>query len=149
MTKFNTFQPFPSTEMLDSFLPSTLGFDRVFDLLDHVTDTVNSSNLAFPPVNVVKVSEHSYAVEMAVAGFKKEEIDVTVEKNNLTISGKKAEKDEREYLVKGIAGRSFSRTFVVLDTIVVKEASLKDGILSVHLENVVPDATKANKIVIK
>lgn len=132
MTNLNTF---PS---LDRLLPHTLAFSRVFDMLDDAANLANSSNLAFPPVNVIQKDENNFVVELAVAGYKKEEIDVTLEKTHLTISGKKSEKDERNYLVKGIAGRSFTRTFVVLDTIEVKEATLTDGILSVQLENVVP-----------
>jgi molecular chaperone IbpA len=132
----------------DRLVPYTFGFDRVFDMLDDAANIANSSNLAFPPVNVIQKDENNFVVELAVAGYKKEEIDVTLEKTHLTISGKKSEKDERNYLVKGIAGRSFTRKFVVLDTIEVKEATLTDGILSVQLENVVP-TLPVRKITIK
>jgi len=132
----------------DHFLPKTLGFDRMFDVLDHAADLVNNNNTAFPPVNVVRTDDYNYVVELAVAGYKEEEIEITAEKNTLTISGKKSEKDERNYLVKGIAGRSFSRTFVLADTVVVGDASLVDGILSVQLENVIPETQKLRKITI-
>lgn len=133
----------------DSFLPSTLGFDRVFDVLDHVSNQVNSSNGAFPPVNVVKVDDSNYLIEVAVAGYVKDEIEVSVEKNLLIINGKKPEKDERQYIVKGIAGRQFQRKFVLADTIVVGDSTLTDGILTISLENVVPETQKSRKIAIK
>lgn len=133
---------------LDRYLPATLGFDRMFDVLDHATDLVNNSNTAFPPVNIVRVGESNYLVELAVAGYKEEEIEISTEKNTLKISGKKSDKDERTYFVKGIAGRSFTRQFVIADTIVVGNATLADGILSVELENVVPEAQKPRRIAI-
>jgi molecular chaperone IbpA len=143
MTNLNSFPSF------DRFLPSALGFDRMFDALDHAADLVNHSNTAFPPVNVISVDEHNYIVELAVAGYTDEEIEVTSEKNVLTVTGKKTDKDERSYLVKGIAGRSFARKFVLADTVVVKDASLNNGILSIDLENVIPETQKPRKITIK
>jgi molecular chaperone IbpA len=134
---------------LERYLPSTLGFDRMFDVLDHAADVVNNTNTAFPPVNVVRVDDSNYVVELAVAGYKDEEIEITAEKNTLKISGKKSDKDERSYLVKGIAGRSFTRAFILADTIVVRDASLENGILSVSLENVIPEEQKPRKIAIK
>jgi molecular chaperone IbpA len=134
---------------INRYLPSTLGFDRMFDVLDHAADVVNNSNTAFPPVNVVRIDDNNYTVELAVAGYTNDEIELSVEKNVLTITGKKADKDERNYLVKGIAGRSFSRKFVLADTIVVGDASLNDGILTVQLENVIPESQKPRKISIK
>ena len=131
---------------LDRFLPSTLGFDRMFHVLDHAADLVNNSNTAFPPVNVVRLDDFNYVVELAIAGYKDAEIDITTEKNTLKIVGKKTEKDERNYLVRGIAGRSFSRSFILADTVVVRGASLTDGILAVVLENVIPEEQKPRKI---
>ena len=77
-----------------------------------------------------------------------EEVEITAAKNSLKIEGKKIDKDEREYLVKGIAGRSFSRTFVLADTVVVRDAVLADGILTVSLENVIPEEQKPHKVTI-
>jgi molecular chaperone IbpA len=137
-----------TNNIFDRYLPSALGFDRVFDVLDHAADVTNSTNLAFPPVNIVKVDEYNYAVELAVAGFAEEEITVETEKNTLKISGKKAEKDERTYLIKGIAGRSFYRHFVLSDTMVVRDAALKNGVLTVSLENIIPEEQKPRKIAV-
>ena len=133
---------------LNRFVPSTVGFDRMFEVLDHVADIVGNSNTTFPPVNVVKVEDYKYNIELAIAGYKMEEVEITAAKNSLKIEGKKIDKDEREYLVKGIAGRSFSRTFVLADTVVVRDAVLADGILTISLENVIPEEQKPHKVTI-
>lgn len=137
-----------TNNLFDRYLPSALGFDRVFDVLDHANDFINSSNATFPPVNIVKLDDVNYAVELAIAGFTEEEVSVETEKNLLKISGRKAEKDERTYVVKGIAGRTFSRQFVLADTMVVRDAALKNGVLTVSLENVIPEAQKPRKIAV-
>lgn len=130
------------------FLPAALGFDRMFDVLDHASDVLNSSNGAFPPANVVRVDDYNFLVELAVAGYKLDEIEILAEKNLLKISGKKAEADDRTYVIKGIAGRSFERQFVLADTVVVGAANLVDGILSVELQNVIPEEQKPRKVAI-
>jgi len=131
---------------LDRYLPATLGFEHLFDILDRAADVVNSTNTTFPPVNVVALEDNKWIIELAVAGYKNEEIDVSVEKNSLKIVGKKADKDERKYLAKGIAGRQFTRVFLLADTVVVNDAVLADGILSVYLENIVPEEQAARKV---
>ena len=97
----------------ERYLPSLLGFENVFTALDNAAHLVTSGASAFPPVNVVKQDEYNFTVELAVAGYKLDEIDIVAEKNSLKVTGKKTETDERNYLVKGIAGRSFSRQFVL------------------------------------
>jgi len=133
----------------ERYLPSLLGFENVFAALDNAAHLVTTGASAFPPVNIVKTGEYTFTVELAVAGYKLDEIDITAEKNSLKVTGKKAETDDRNYLVKGIAGRMFSRQFVLSDTVVVRDASLADGILSIFLENVIPDEQKPRKIQIK
>lgn len=130
----------------DRFLSSTLGFDRIFNILEN---TNNVTTASFPPVNIVKLDEDNFVIELAVAGYKQSEIEITSQLNSLKIVGKKEEKDERTYVSKGIAGRSFSRDFTLADTIVVRDADLVDGILSVRLENVIPEEKKPRKIAIK
>jgi molecular chaperone IbpA len=110
---------------------------------------LTSTASTFPPVNIIKTGDYTYNVELAVAGYKRDEIEITAEKNSLRVSGKKTEKDEKEYLAKGIAGRSFSRQFVLSDTVVVQGAELADGILSISLENVIPESQKPRKVEIK
>jgi len=138
-----------STYGLDRLLPTALGFENAFAALDNAAHLLTASQTAFPPVNIIKTGDYTYNVELAVAGYKRDEIEITAEKNSLRVTGKKAEKDEREYLTKGIAGRSFSRQFVLSDTVVVQSAELADGILSIELENVIPEEQKPRKIEIK
>ena len=133
MTNITTLSSIP----FDRLLPSALGFDNVFATLDNAAHLLTSTATSFPPVNIVKTGDYTFNVELAVAGYKRDEIEITAERNSLRVTGKKTEKDEREYLAKGIAGRSFSRQFVLSDTVVVQGAELADGILSVQLENVI------------
>ena len=134
---------------LDRLLPTALGFENAFAALDNAAHLITASQTAFPPVNVIKTDEYNFIVELAIAGYKLDEIEITTERNSLKVTGKKAEEDDRVYLVKGIAGRKFSRQFVLSDTVVVRDAVLADGVLSIHLENVIPEEQKPRKIEIK
>ena len=134
---------------LDRLLPTALGFENAFAALDNASHLLTASQTAFPPVNIVKKDEYNFIIELAVAGYKQDEIEITAERNSLKVTGKKAEEEERNYLVKGIAGRKFSRQFVLSDTVVVRDAALADGILSIELENVIPEEQKPRKIEIK
>jgi len=133
----------------DRLLPTALGFENAFATLDNAAHLLTATQTAFPPVNIVKTGDYTFNVELAVAGYKQDEIEITAEKNSLKVTGKKTEEDTREYLVKGIAGRKFSRQFVLSDTVVVRDANLADGILSIQLENVIPEEQKPRKISIK
>ena len=133
----------------DRLLPTALGFENAFATLDNAAHLLTASQTAFPPVNIVKTGDYTFNVELAVAGYKRDEIEITSEKNSLKVTGKKIEEDTREYLAKGIAGRKFSRQFVLSDTVVVRDASLADGILTIELENVIPDEQKPRKVEIK
>lgn len=133
----------------DRLLPSALGFENVFAALDNAAHLLTASQTAFPPVNVIKTDEYNFVIEMAVAGYKRDEIEITTEKNSMKVAGKKEGEDDRNYIAKGIAGRKFSRQFVLSDTIVVKGADLEDGILTIKLENVIPEEQKPRKIAIK
>ena len=133
----------------DRLLPTALGFENSFAALDNAAHLLTSSQTAFPPVNIVKKDEYNFIIELAVAGYKQDEIEITAERNSLKVTGKKAEETERSYLVKGIAGRKFSRQFVLSDTVVVRDAALADGILSIELENVIPEEQKPRKVEIK
>ena len=134
---------------LDRLLPTALGFENAFAALDNAAHLLTATQTAFPPVNIVKTGDYTFNVELAVAGYKQDEIEITAEKNSLKVTGKKTDEDTREYLVKGIAGRKFARQFVLSDTVVVRDANLADGILSIKLENVIPDDQKPRKIEIK
>ena len=134
---------------VDRLLPTALGFENAFAALDNAAHLLTATQTAFPPVNVIKKDDYNFTLELAVAGYKQDEIEITSERNSLKVTGRKAETDERNYLVKGIAGRKFSRQFVLSDTIVVRDANLADGILSIDLENVIPEEQKPRKIEIK
>ena len=138
-----------STYGLDRLLPTALGFENAFATLDNAAHLLTATQTAFPPVNIVKTGDYTFNVELAVAGYKQDEIEITAEKNSLKVTGKKSDEDTREYLVKGIAGRKFARQFVLSDTVVVRDANLADGILSIQLENVIPEEQKPRKISIK
>ena len=133
----------------DRLLPTALGFENAFATLDNAAHLLTATQTAFPPVNIVKTGDYTFNVELAVAGYKQDEIEITAEKNSLKVTGKKTDEDTREYLVKGIAGRKFARQFVLSDTVVVRDANLADGILSIELENVIPEEQKPRKISIK
>lgn len=126
-------------------LPSTVGFDHFFDALESLsTDRVPST---FPPHNIVRIDDNNYLVELAVAGFSEDDITIEVVKKQLEISGKKINKDEnRSYLHCGIGTRSFRKVVHMADTVQVKGASLSDGILTVELENVVPEENLPKRI---
>jgi molecular chaperone IbpA len=123
--------------------PFAIGFDRTFQLLERA-DT--HSNVNYPPYNIVKHDAENFAIELAVAGFTKKDISISKEKEILAIEGKQEDGEELEYVHKGLASRSFKRTFTLADDIVVKGADMKNGILSVSLERIVPEEDKPQEI---
>ncbi len=125
---------------------SSIGFDRVFNLLNnaqrlHAIDS-------WPLYDIVKTGENDYRIEMAVAGFGEEDLDITQERNVLIVKGQKAETKVGEYLHRGIAGRSFERKFELADHVRVEDASLANGLLQVSLKREIPEAMKPRKIAI-
>jgi len=124
----------------------TIGFDRLFDELGRTFTNSKAEN--YPPYNIIKVDEHNWAIQVAVAGFGEDELDVEFKDNILTITGEKQEKDEQEYLHKGISARTFTLTFTLNDNVKIKGATVVNGILAVSLEHVVPDEQKPKKIAI-
>lgn len=127
---------------------TTLGFERFFDDVERLlASDVAKVSSSFPPHNILKLDESRYVVELAVAGFSKDEIEITVEDGSLTVKGERKEKDaDVQYLHRGIGTRSFTKTLTVADTIEVKGAEFKDGILRIGLENIVPEHKKPRKI---
>jgi len=126
---------------------STVGFDRLFDMLENTSLGGNGEN--YPPFDLIKTGENDYRIELAVAGFKPEEIDITAQQNVLLVSGRKNEETESrgsEYVYRGIANRSFERRFALADHIQVKGADLKDGLLAIELVREIPEAMKPRKI---
>jgi molecular chaperone IbpA len=127
---------------------STVGFDRLFDLIDQVTG-VDQAAAGYPPYNIERLGESQYQITMAVAGFGQDEIRVDVKEQTLTVAGeKKPEAKEREFLHRGIAARTFERRFQLADHVEVKGADLKDGLLHVDLVRNVPERLKPRTIAI-
>ena len=125
---------------------TAIGFDRMVRLMDAA---VNPEAPSYPPYNIEKTGDDSYRLTMAVAGFRPEDLDMTVKENTLVISGRPAvEAQKHEVLYRGIAGRAFERRFVLADHIVVEGADLANGLLHVGLKRVVPEALKPRKIAI-
>lgn len=126
-----------------------VGFDSMFDEILRQTSIHQNGN-NYPPYNVVKHTEDTFSIELAVAGFKEGDITIEVEQNQLTVKGEQAiEVSEGvEYLYKGISTRSFSRTWTLADYVKTTGAEVKNGILSVHLHRVIPEEQKPKKIAI-
>jgi molecular chaperone IbpA len=139
-------QVYINTLDIPSIQRFAVGFDRMFDELSRTAGTLNASN--YPPYNIIKRSETEYAVEVAVAGFEENELDVEVVNNELVITGTKAIETTAEYLHQGIAGRDFVRTFALFENVEVKGAQVKNGILTVTLEHLIPESAKPKKIAI-
>jgi molecular chaperone IbpA len=117
---------------------SVVGFDRLADLLDSAASTESASG--YPPYNIERTAENAYRVEIAVAGFRPEELTIEVKENLLTVQGRKAANDEpRKYLHRGLAERNFDRRFQLADYVVVTEANLADGLLSIALVRELPE----------
>lgn len=124
--------------------PFFIGFDKMLNRLAHTTN----QQTGFPPYNVRKIDEDNFVVELAVAGYNKDSIDITEHDGVLTIKGERPE-DSEEYLHKGIAGRKFTRTFTLAEYMFVDGADLKDGMLSIAIKREVPEEKKPKKVKIK
>ena len=127
--------------------PLFIGFDRMLERMNSV-DTVHRNTSNYPPYNIVKVDEDNFTIELALAGFKDEDIDVTLKDGVLYVEGNKGDNDEKTYLHRGLSARSFRRSFTIADTIVVNGADFVNGILTISLENVIPEEKKPRKIAI-
>jgi molecular chaperone IbpA len=126
---------------------STVGFDRLFDLLGGSSFDVEPT--AYPPYNIERLAENEYRITMAVAGFSQDELKIDVKEQALNIRGeKKAEEKGREFLHRGIAARAFERRFQLADHVEVKGADLKDGLLHIDLVRNVPERLKARTVAI-
>jgi len=139
------------TDPFDRVKTYSIGFDRMFDRLfdDSFVTTANN----YPPYNIVKVSDTDYAIQIAVAGFGKDDIEIETKENTLTV--KSVEKkdgevvDDTTYLHKGISNRAFRRSFTIADDVVVKGASFENGLLNIDLERIIPEEKKPRLIEIK
>nr|WP_321443761.1 Hsp20 family protein [uncultured Cohaesibacter sp.] len=130
---------------------STVGFDKLFSMLDTVSSPDNGAS-SYPPYNIERLSENGYRISMAVAGFTEKDISIEVKENTLTVVGEKvadeADKD-RDYLHRGIASRAFERQFQLADYMHVEGASMEHGLLHIDLTRELPEAKKPRQIAIK
>jgi len=135
--------------------PVTVGFDNVFDHFERMFDDHNFNemvNINYPPYNIVKTGKNTYDIELALAGFNKKDIEINMEDGMLNIKSvveATKDKDEDGVIHKGIAKRYFSKSFTIADDVEVKGAELKDGLLKVSLERIVPESKKPRTIDIK
>jgi molecular chaperone IbpA len=125
---------------------STVGFDRLIDLIDDSVRWEGEDN--YPPYDIVRTGEDTYSITLAVAGFRPEEIAITAQQNMLTVTGRQAEKADRAYLYQGISERPFQRRFHLADYVEVKGASFDNGLLRIDLAREVPEAMKPRRIAI-
>ncbi|MFP5517132.1 MAG: Hsp20 family protein [Alphaproteobacteria bacterium] len=130
---------------LSPLFRSTVGFDRLSRLLE--TATTGDEAASYPPYNIEKMSEDSYRITMAIAGFGIDDLNITAHQNSLTVTGKaKKEEATGQFLYRGIAGRAFERRFQLADFIKVTSASLQNGLLHIELAREVPEAMKPRSI---
>ena len=125
-----------------NFRRSSVGFDRLFDMLEN--SSLGTEN--YPPFDLIKVDDNHYRIEVAVAGFGKDEIEITSQQNVLIIRGQKGDENGSNYVHRGIANRSFERRFALADHIQVRGADLKDGMLAIDLMREIPEALKPRRI---
>jgi molecular chaperone IbpA len=123
---------------------STVGFDRLFDMLDQTARVEPMTN--WPPYNIEKAGDDQYRITMAVAGFSPDEIELTQHGSALLVTGHKGSEEDKQYLHRGIATRAFKQTFNLADHVKVKGASLENGLLTVDLVREVPEALKPRRI---
>jgi molecular chaperone IbpA len=132
---------------LSPLFRSTIGFDRLADMLDHVSQF--DAAPSYPPYNIERTDEHHYEISLAVAGFAEKDLNIEVREGVLTVQGKRdVDAEKTHYLYQGIAGRSFERRFQLAENVEVRGARLANGLLHIALERVVPEEKKPRRIVI-
>ena len=127
------------------YSPFTVGFDRALRRLDLLDNTKTPT---YPPYNIIQLDEDNYVIELAIAGFTENDVSIEIKEQVLTVATTVEKKEEADYVHRGIAKRSFTRSFTLADTIEVVEASLNNGMLCIKLRNVIPEHKRARKIVI-
>ena len=135
------------TDFITSLTPFTVGMDRMFRDLEQFSNTYISSSTGYPPYNIEQVDDGKWVISMAIAGFGEDDIKVSQQERNLTVKGKIEAKDgEQEFVHRGIANRSFERTFRLGPHVIVKNATLKNGMLAIDLEQELPEEEKPREI---
>jgi molecular chaperone IbpA len=132
-------------QTLNDFHRISVGFDDVFNRL-HSTTSYNTQS--YPPYNIVKSGDNTYSIEIAVAGFSQDDLDVTLHKGLLTVSGEITSESNNNFLYRGIATRKFERSWQLADSVEVSSAEVKNGLLTINLEQHIPEEDKPQKIAI-
>ena len=141
--------------IFNSLRPFSIGFDDMFDQFENMLGNGNLTMQSnYPPYNIRKITKDNYAIEVALAGFNKKDVEVEFEDNLLTVKTKQLKKSENknedgEIIHKGISQRQFARSFTIADDIKVKDAALKDGLLTISCERIVPEHKKKKLIEIR
>ena len=134
----------------NSLRPFSVGFDSIFDEFDRVLESTERHNSNYPPYNIHKINENEFKIEVALAGYSKDDIELELKDSTLTVRNKQKEKIVNEntngMIHKGISTRQFERAFTISEDIKVKNAELKNGLLNIDLERIVPDEKKARLI---
>ena len=120
-------------ELFDKITTNSIGLDRT------IQNFWESTNVTYPPFNIIQENNHESTLEIALAGFKKKEVKVYTEHGKLIVEGKKDEKKENEYVHRGMAQRSFKREWQLTDDVEIKDVTFEDGLLSIHLGKIVPE----------
>lgn len=132
-----------SIDLLSRFGTFSVGFDQLFQDLERAKHV---SNPSYPPYNIVKIDDENYMIELAVAGFKEEDIELTLTENKLTVSANIKDKPASQYLHKGLSSREFYKDFILNTDVVVKRADIKDGVLQIKLAHIIPEELKPRTI---
>jgi molecular chaperone IbpA len=133
---------------LNQLTPYAVGFDRVFDQLNAYVAN-NATSTGFPPYNIRKGGDYNFAIEMALAGFSKDDIEIEIAEGLLTVRSVKENDENDSNIYRGISYRKFNRKFTLADDIVVNDASLENGMLKINLERIVPEEKKPRRIEVK
>ena len=133
----------------DAFSKGLIGTDSILKKLNNISTTLHKNLGGYPPYNIRKISENKYLLELAVAGFGKQDLEIELKDDVLTIKGltdTTESKEDSDYIYKGIASRAFTRSFVLADTVEIWNAQLINGMLKIFLDNIVPESKKPKKI---
>ena len=138
--------------LFNKLRPVSVGFDSVFDHFESMFNESPSLHTNYPPYDILKTDEHSYVIELAVAGFSKKDIEVTVENGVLTVESDRegnVENSGQEIIHRGISKRYFKKSFSISDDVEIRGAELKDGLLRISMEKIIPESRKRKEISIK
>jgi molecular chaperone IbpA len=134
----------------NSLKPFSVGFDSIFEEFDRMLDSTERYNSNYPPYNICKLNDNDYKIEVALAGYSRDDIEIELKDNTLTVRNKTKEKvvnnESNGVIHKGISTRQFERSFTISEDIKVKNADLKNGLLSIDLERIVPEEKKPRLI---